>query len=405
MKNKRDIFHYTILIIIVIGMVVWEIYKPKPVDWTMYLEQEKKDPYGTFALYESLPDLFAGKTVRTDDRSLYEQSEYDFPTEKNLIFLTESFSPTDDEARLLLNYADEGNHIFIATYDLSYFLMSELNLDIKPVFSATDDTVELNFTNKHLKRSKNYKFEKTYNSRYFNFESDESTGFELLEEDSAQYKILSVNSLNNPVYIKRQYGEGAFYIHLHPEMFTNFAMVTQRNEEYAFKCLSYLPDYDVLWDEYYKPNQVTEQSHLKYVLKNAGLRNAYRIALVLLIIYTIFTAKRRQRIIPVITPLKNTTVEFTETVGRLYYHAKNNKNIALKKYNYWTEHLRQHFFVSKDDITATHAERLAEKTGASAETIRHIIRLQENIQKIDQISDKTLSEFSGYIEDYYQQEK
>ncbi len=405
MKNKKDIFYYSVLILIVAGMVFWEIYRPKPVDWTMYFEQEKKEPYGTFALYESLPDLFAGKKVRTEDRSLYDQSSYDFPMETNLIFLTDNFSPTDDEARLLLNYADEGNHIFIGTYELSPFLISELNLNIKSTFTASDDTVNLNFTNKSLKQKKDYKFEKTYNTRYFSFETDEETGFELLEDDSLSFKILSVNDLGKPIFIKRQYGDGAFYIHLHPEMFTNFAMVSQRNEEYAFKCLSYLPDYDVLWDEYYKPNQTTEQSHLKYVLKNAGLRNAYRIALFLLIAYTIFTAKRRQRIIPVINPLKNTTVEFAETVGRLYFQSKNNKNIAQKKYNYWTEHLRQHYFLNKDDIKAEHADSLAEKTGASAETIQRIIRLQETIEKIEQISDKTLSEFSGYIEDYYQQEK
>ncbi len=406
MKNKKDIIYYGVLILIVLAMVLWEIYKPKPTDWTFYLEQEKNDPYGTLVLYETLDDIFPGQNIRADDRSLYERSYSDFPLENNLIFISDEFAPEEEEARMLLNYADEGNHIFIAAHSLSEFLESELKLKITPTLSLFDDTVRLSFVNKSLTKTEPYKFGKTYDARFFNFDYEEDVFSEITEEERKEFKILSTNESGEAVFIRRQWGEGAFYIHLLPQTFTNFAMITQKNYEYAYSCLSYLPaNHDVVWDEYYKPVKPENYTHLKYVRKNPALRHGYQIVIGLLILYTIFTAKRKQRIIPVIKPLKNTTLEFAETVGRLYYHSKNNKNIALKKYNFWQEHLRQFFYVNNEDILLDNIERLSEKTGASENTIRNIILNRTNIETHSQISDQFLKQFTTYIEDYYEQEK
>ncbi len=395
MKNKKDLIYYALLLIIIGGMIAWEIYKPKPVDWSVYYEQEKKEPYGTYALYKALPDLFsADSKIKTEDRTLYEQSYYESPFETNFIFITNKFTLPEQELRLLLNYVDDGNTVFIAADDFDELLSAELGFKIQSDFSFGKDSIELNFTNKHLKEKQNYIFRKTYGDRYFEQSKEEN------------FTILALRNNNRPVFIRKKWGEGYFYLHLHPEVFTNYALVTQSNDTYAYKALSYLPsEYDVIWDEYYKPHQSKENSHLKYVMKNPGLKNAYRLSLLLLIIYSLFTAKRRQRIIPVIKPFKNTTLEFAETVGRLYYHSKNHKDIALKIYNYWQEHLRQFYYLSNDDIQLKYHEKIAEKTGASKNNIKKILSMIQQIENAQKINNDTLGKFNNLIEDFYNEAK
>src|SRR5579871_5141807 len=79
---------------------------------------------------------------------------------------------------------------------------------------------------------------------------------------------------------------------------------------------------------------------------NRYLKWAYRIALITVIIFVFFEIKRRQRIIPVIEPLRNSTLDFVRTVGGVYFHQHNNKNIAEKKIQYFFEFIRSHFYLS-----------------------------------------------------------
>ena len=51
----------------------------------------------------------------------------------------------------------------------------------------------------------------------------------------------------------------------------------------------------------------------------------------------IFNAKRRQRVVPIINPLPNTTLDFTKTIGNLYYQEGNHQNIVDKKIIYFLE--------------------------------------------------------------------
>ena len=63
MFNKKDIKYYVIIGLILSVIIIFEIMKPKPVDWRFTLEREDKIPYGTFVLFNTLEDIFPGKTV------------------------------------------------------------------------------------------------------------------------------------------------------------------------------------------------------------------------------------------------------------------------------------------------------------------------------------------------------
>jgi hypothetical protein len=112
----------------------------------------------------------------------------------------------------------------------------------------------------------------------------------------------------------------------------------------------------------------------------------------------VIAGKRKQRIIPIIAPLKNTSMEFVETIGLLYYNQSNHLNLANKKIQYLMEHIRSHFFLQTDILDEIFFEQLADKSKLSIETIRGIFKQIRSIQNTRKLSEKELLDFNQNIE-------
>ena len=79
---------------------------------------------------------------------------------------------------------------------------------------------------------------------------------------------------------------------------------------------------------------------------------------------TVFVyARRRQRAIPELEPVKNTSKEFAETIGRLYFFKGDHTDLAKKMCLYFKDELRQRLYLRRsvwDDETIEH---VAGRTG------------------------------------------
>ena len=69
-----------ILLATVLGYVVFEYYRPKPIDWTPKYQNDDKVPFGTQALFELLPGLMGQSAVKTVRLPIY-----NFLTETNSV--------------------------------------------------------------------------------------------------------------------------------------------------------------------------------------------------------------------------------------------------------------------------------------------------------------------------------
>ncbi len=88
---------------------------------------------------------------------------------------------------------------------------------------------------------------------------------------------------------------------------------------------------EIIWDEYYRYSHNNRNfSAFSYILGNDSLRLAFWLLLLLFLLIYLFESKRRQRQVPVITPLRNTSLDFVRTIGRLYYQRRDNHNLATK---------------------------------------------------------------------------
>ena len=96
--------------------------------------------------------------------------------------------------------------------------------------------------------------------------------------------------------------------------------------------ISWLPTgRPVWWDEYQKQGRAGEQSLLRVVLAHPALKTAYYLLLLGGLLLALVEARRRQRIIPTLRPLPNTTLLFTRTVADLYRQARGGHHVLANQ--------------------------------------------------------------------------
>src|SRR5690606_36227948 len=82
--------------------------------------------------------------------------------------------------------------------------------------------------------------------------------------------------------------------------------------------------------------------------------------------------KRKQRIIPIIKPLQNTSLNFIKTIGNLYFQKKNNNDIGQKMTNHFTEYIRSNYHIPATELSEDVIIRLSEKSGYDKDKLKVI---------------------------------
>jgi hypothetical protein len=140
---------------------------------------------------------------------------------------------------------------------------------------------------------------------------------------------------------------------------------------------------------------------LKYILSRESLKWSYYILIFSVIAYIIFQGKRKQRIIPVTAPLKNTTLEFVRIIGKLYFQQRDHKNIALKKINFFLDFLRNRYFVKTDELNPETVEKVSLKSGIDRNDVKNLFSYINYIDICNKIKEEELQRINFLIETFY----
>ncbi|MBN8697587.1 MAG: DUF4350 domain-containing protein [Bacteroidetes bacterium] len=398
--NKKYIFFLSLCFVILITL---QIIAPKPINWNPTYLKKDKNPFGTAALFELLPSLFSN-TSETKG-TIYTTLNNSNKKGCSYIIINEGFSPDELDTRELLNFVKNGNNAFIAAnyfsgkfadtlelktdnyYDIDWDL-SDDTANIKSLYKQYD-TAKINFITPSLKSQTSYTFIKGVENTYF-------TSF-----DTTKAIALGNNQYDKLNFIKIPFGKGNIFISTLPEVFCNYHVAHKTNHEYAIKALSYLPNGELIWDEYYKVGNVKQDNFLRVIFDNKALSSAYYLALISLILFMIIGIKRKQRIIPVMEPFENTTLKFVETVGTLYYQTGDHKNIAGKKITFFLEHIRNTFHVKTNIYDTTFIDRISNLSGIDKEKVHALFYYFSDIEIKTQISQQELIKLNGMIEEFH----
>lgn len=219
-----------------------------------------------------------------------------------------------------------------------------------------------------------------YDYKYDSLYVGDFTRFDTIVDKKERIERIDTFAIKKiPTAVSVPYGKGEVIFVSSPLLFTNYGMLEGNTFVYIFRLMSYLADLPVYRTEAYVKTDamlVAEQSPFREFIKRPPLRWALYLALLGVVLFMIFTARRRQRVIPIISKPANRSLEFIQLIGTLYYQRKDHVDLVRKKFKLFAEELRKTAGVDISDVNTDDREYLllAEKTGMNSDRLKKVIR-------------------------------
>ena len=388
MKKKNLKFLLPLFITLIILTII-KIAEPEEVDWSKSFAKKDKIPYGGYIIYDISKGLFPDKEFELKELPIYNTLKGKYHYNTNYVFINTYFSPDRLDTEYLLDYVAEGNDVFISALGIYGNLADSLQIKTYDVFFS-QDSVNINFSLAGLKSDSGYSYFKGNFENYFS------------EFDTTLVQVLGKNGNDKVNFLRIKYGEGNFLLNTVPLAFTNYHLLNSANNEYVYKALSHLPSQNTFWDDYYKDGNKYSATILQYILSQKALKWAYFFMLVSVFLFIFFYGRRKQRIIPVMSPLTNTTLEFVETVGNLYYQQKDFKNIAEKKISYLLDYLRNKYSIKASTFNEETISKITEKSSINTGILKSLFKEIKKINDSTKITEDELININYKIEKFYE---
>lgn len=388
----------------VLLLIVFLRPRGKTFDKRILFDKNYKTPYGLYLAYNLLPQLFPGSSIKENMEQPGDWYNSDSSADgKGAFFLISGqFNPSTDDLNTLYNFARAGNDVFICSPEMNetakvYFgFGEEYNYNYGSGSGFVNDSGQVRLLRPPY----------ATDTEYFNPGYHFTTHF--FGVDSLHYSVLGKDESGYPNFIRVEAGKGSFYFHSNPLLFTNYFLLYHNNLSYFERAASLLaPDKKkIIWDEYYLYHATSETraehpSPFRVLWSIAAFRWAFSIILILLLLYIVLGLKMLQRAVPLFARPKNETLEFTKTIGRLYFEKGDSGNLAKKMATYMLEHIRNRYFIKTTELDDGFIKNLASKSGYDEEAVKTIVADLVYIQEDNHITEKQLAQIYASFSKFY----
>ncbi|MFT6970378.1 MAG: hypothetical protein ACJAXX_000943 [Roseivirga sp.] len=392
MKGDRKYYIFIISIFLILFLI--QQGQREPTNYAHTFSHGDKNPYGGYVLRSVLPDFLGDNEIESLNLTIYELEDL-LVDSTNLIVIADDIYLSEEETEVLLKGVEKGMTAFLSAAYIGGKLSDSLKFSIEEdqlayVVNANTDTSLLKLKNRSGIEAFRYK--------------RDAIGTYFTDLDSLEHDVLAINEEGEPVALRVNWGKGKLVLSTTPLAFTNNYIFFEDNAHYAASIMSEIPQQPTIWTEYYQLGRMQFGSPLSVILSTPTLKLAYLITLISLLFFMVFEAKRKQRIIPIIVPLRNTTVDFIKTIGNLYLRKSNHKDIALKRIQYLLEHIRSKYYLNFEKFNADFFDKLAAKSGQEIVSIKKLFDQIEKIKNKAEVSDQELQLLSQQIEVFYGRE-
>ncbi|WET03783.1 DUF4350 domain-containing protein [Flavobacterium sp. YJ01] len=373
----RNIKIYIAFLVLLFGFILLiDKGQPKPIDWTPTYSVNDKIPFGLYVFDQEANRFFKNqkiKRISTETAYEYLDSEYDdskdvenYKVKGNFINISEVNNIDDRSMIEIIYFVSHGNNAFLSMKEFPSLLLDSLKVRTQADFPPADSVVTW-LANKKLSNKKY-----TLNSGL----NDYFSKIDTLNTTVLGYQNNKKNKQIN--FIEVPYKNGYFYLHTQPVAFTNYTLLKKDHYKYAENVLSYFSKGDVFWYNKEPKDERISGSPLRYIMSQPPLKSAWFLGLLGILIFMIFNAKRKQRVVPIIKPLENLTVDFTKTIGNLYYQEGDHTNLIDKKIIYFLEKIRTDFLIDTTKLNDDFIKKLHYKTGKDEKDIEELVSLINN---------------------------
>lgn len=376
-------------------MFAVEYHMPKKFVWTPTFSHYDKQPFGC-ALFDSILSSSLPLGYSLSSKTLYQLEQEDTLQNRAILMVDKYLKFSELDVKSLLKMAERGNKIMLVSTSFGKELEDTLKFTCS--YSYFSPVMMKKYASSLAKKDSIYWVGDTtvYSRRVFRFypilcssyfrdyyslpfqnlaEKDLTEGLEAFAPDIDTTNVYG--NYHPSMAFVRPWGKGEIILVSTPLLFTNYGVLDGDNATYLFRLLSRMKDLSVVRTEICMEGmRQIQQSPLRYFLSQRPLRWAIYLTMVTILLFMIFTAKRRQRAIPVIHEPENRSLEFTKLIGTLYYQKNDHANLVHKKFTYFAEELRREVQVDIEEVTDDGHSflKIAQKTGIDVEEIGTFIR-------------------------------
>ena len=370
----------TKFILVVVGLlavfVLIEYRMPRKFSWVPTFSHTDDQPFGCL-LFDSLLTVSMPKGYTVTNRTLWQMKKDSvFTTPKGVMVIT-----TEDVDALMgdvLDLASKGNIMLVATTDL-YRWCDSLGIDFRyhskfKIANITGKLPEMDtlcLADSFTPDSGITVCEQLIECTLTIPDSVDCQVLARLydtteQPDDADTLVSSVVAATFPM------GKGELILVSVPLLLTNYGTVSGDCHRLTALLMGRMKHLPVIRTERYM--QVTaqpEQSPLYVLLHEPPLRWAVYLAMLTMLTFCFFTARRRQRVIPVMGRPGNGNLEFVRLIGTLFWQQHDNAALVAKKLAYTADILRRDMGIDINDTAAL--PQLAAHTGRNVEELRLLL--------------------------------
>lgn len=389
-------------------------FNKKQTNWNVTLQQDSKIPYGSYLAFRSLKYYFPQARIEAVSKGFrYENIEdgmrLDADSAALLVLNGLDFYVSDNELEDLVSFAKKGNEIFLICSRMDNKLEERFGCSKEQEFP---EEYPLSFVDPGKKNvralsllldsAQHYGMEGRSLLGYFSFippdttaQATEADSTSSNADDYVNKKTVTIDDENsddaapeilgktldtNVNFIRYRVGKGHITLHAAPLAFSNYFLLQPGNTKYLDGVWQSFPANisHIYWNDYFKRHR--EHASIWMLFKYEATRWALLIAIITLLLYVLFESKRRQRIIPIVPKLENSSVTFVETVGRLYFNKGNHHNLGEKMIQHFLDWVRTHYYLNTNQINEAFTQQLIIKSNLPESTVREMIRMVNEVR-------------------------
>ncbi|WP_294479306.1 DUF4350 domain-containing protein [uncultured Bacteroides sp.] len=375
-------------------MFAIEYHLPKKFVWRPTFSHYDVQPLGC-ALFDSILSASLPNGYTLSRKTLYQMEQEDTVGKRGILVVANDLILGESGINALLKLAERGNKIMLVSNNYSKDM--EDTLKFYCTYSYFRPAALKKYATSFLKKDSIFWIADSVYSRqlfrsypqfcssYFR-DYDSLPVRKLAEKDMVGGMAEALSEADSTTVYRnyhplmamaRPWGKGEIILVSTPLLFTNYGILDGNNSIYIFRLLSQMGELPIVRTEgYMEQTAQVQQSPFRYLLSHTPLRWALYLTMITIVLFMIFTAKRRQRVIPVAREPENKSLEFTELIGTLYYQKKDHANLVRKKFTYFAEELRKDIQVDIEEVADDERSfhRIAQKTGLETDDIAKFIR-------------------------------
>lgn len=386
---RRGTLIYIGCIIALLAVGLWlQLTQPRPVDWTATYDHKDTGPFGC-AVFDSVMAFTLPAGYRPVAETLDDFLENDTVGGQNLLFVSGYCWLNDEDVDSLFVRLHRGASVLMAADWFSDALLDSLGI-IEADGFVLDGLDELPSLRPAIDTLEWVEEPGRYPRRDFPVRSSfQSTGFQPTDSlGRYPFRVLAWQRhdrvyATDSGYVARRMntvsfrvGKGELTLMRSPFVLTNYGILHRDLKDYVLRLADRLKDAPLVRTDAYAFSSGgmdwdsladgRARGPFGYFLSHPPLQWALYVSLLTVVLLCCFTARRRQRPIPVMSPPENRSLEFVKLIGTLYYQRETPSALLHKKYVYFADELQRRTGVDLLSETSAdeRADRLAEKTGA-----------------------------------------